>query len=185
MSSSSTSATGLVDVTMPQMGVSVSEGTIAEWHKAVGDEVAYEEAIVSISTDKIDTELPSPVAGVVQEILVEVGQTVEVGVVLARIASGGPSGPTDGEVSQTNAEIGASSEAAAAVGETPAPSSDSPAPVEEAPKQRGYSPVVMRIAAEHGIDLTKVEGTGRGGRVTKKDVLAFVENGGGSQGDPP
>jgi pyruvate/2-oxoglutarate dehydrogenase complex dihydrolipoamide acyltransferase (E2) component len=182
-SSSTDTATTLVDVTMPQMGVSVSEGTIAEWHRKVGEEIGYEEPIVAISTDKIDTDVPSPVAGVVHEILVDVGQTVEVGVVLARIATGGPSGG-----GQTNEEIGGASEAAAAMGDTPAPSTDEPAPVEEtpakveeAPKQRSYSPVVTRIAAEHGIDLNRVEGTGRGGRVTKKDVLAFVENGGAAK----
>ncbi|HEV2812885.1 MAG TPA: biotin/lipoyl-containing protein, partial [Solirubrobacteraceae bacterium] len=201
MSSSSTD-TALVDVTMPQMGVSVSEGTIAEWHKGPGDAIAYEESLVSISTDKIDTDVPSPAAGVVQEILVEVGETVEVGVVLARIATGGPSGPAvdtaDGPSAATNAEIGGASEAAAAVGDTPAPSSDEPAPVEEAstPVDEGpkrskggarYSPVVSRIAAEHGIDLSKVQGTGRGGRVRKQDVLAFVENGGAAAGgeEPP
>jgi pyruvate/2-oxoglutarate dehydrogenase complex dihydrolipoamide acyltransferase (E2) component len=178
VSSSTTDSAATVDVTMPQMGVSVSEGTIAEWHKNAGDEVAYEEPLVAISTDKIDTDVPSPAAGVVQEIVVEVGETVEVGVVLARIATGGDA--------PTNEEVGGASEAAAAVGETPAPSSDAPAPVEEAPKQqRSYSPVVTRIAAEHGIDLTKVEGSGRGGRVTKKDVLAFVENGGGAQTSEP
>jgi pyruvate/2-oxoglutarate dehydrogenase complex dihydrolipoamide acyltransferase (E2) component len=176
------------------MGVSVSEGTIAEWHKAVGDAVAYEEPIVSISTDKIDTEVPAPAAGVVQEILVEVGATVEVGVVLARIATGGDGG--QGVSGTTNEEVGTASEAAAAVGDTPAPSSDAPAPVEESagehdegPKRvKGgprYSPVVSRIAAEHGIDLAQVRGTGRGGRVRKQDVLAFVENGGGADGDPP
>ena len=114
MSSSSTD-TQLVDVTMPQMGVSVSEGTIAEWHKQVGDEVAYEETIVSISTDKIDTDLPSPAAGVVQEIVVEVGETVDVGAVIARIATAGGA--------PTSEEVGGASEAAAAMGETPAPSS--------------------------------------------------------------
>jgi pyruvate/2-oxoglutarate dehydrogenase complex dihydrolipoamide acyltransferase (E2) component len=171
---------------MPQMGVSVSEGTIVEWHKDAGDEIGYEETIVSISTDKIDTDVPSPAAGVVKEIVVGVGETVEVGTVLARIATGG------GE--PTNAEVGGSSEAAAAVGETPAPSSDEPAPVAEAsakpaegPRQaKGgprYSPVVSRIAAEHGIDLSTVEGTGRGGRVRKQDVMAVVENGGSA--DPP
>ena len=188
MSSSSTETT--VDVTMPQMGVSVSEGTIAEWHKAAGDEIAYEETLVSISTDKIDTEVPSPAAGVVREIVVDVGETVEVGTVLARIATGGPSGG-----GQTNEEIGAASEAAAAVGETPAPSSDAPPPVEESagrheegPKRaRGgprYSPVVSRIAAEHGVDLSAVKGTGRGGRIRKQDVLAFLENGTGAS-EPP
>ncbi len=195
MSSSSTDPATLVDVTMPQMGVSVSEGTIAEWHKAPGDAIAYEEPLVSISTDKIDTEVPSPAAGVVQEIVVEVGATVEVGVVLARIATGADGG--QGVAGTTNEEVGTASEAAAAVGDTPAPSSDAPAPVEEAsvevdegPKRaKGgarYSPVVSRIAAEHGIDLAQVEGTGRGGRVRKQDVLAFVENGNDSaQGEPP
>jgi pyruvate/2-oxoglutarate dehydrogenase complex dihydrolipoamide acyltransferase (E2) component len=169
VSSSPTESTALVEVTMPQMGVSVSEGTIAEWHKKAGEEIGYEEPLVAISTDKIDTDVPSPAAGVVQEIVVEVGETVEVGAVLARIAPAGGA--------PTNEEVGGSSEAAAAVGETPAPAKESPAPVDGAPKQRGYSPVVTRIAAEHGIDLEKVEGTGRGGRVTKKDVLAVVQNG--------
>ena len=189
MSSSSTDT--LVDVTMPQMGVSVSEGTIAEWHKAPGDEIAYEETLVSISTDKIDTDVPSPAAGVVREIVVDVGETVDVGTVLARIETGGPSGG-----GRTNEEIGEASEAAAAVGDTPAPSSDEPAPVEEAagshdegPKRaKGgarYSPVVSRIAAEHGIDLAQVEGTGRNGRVRKQDVLAFLENGGAAASDRP
>ena len=179
MSSSSTDV-GLVDVTMPQMGVSVSEGTIAEWHKQVGDEVAYEEPIVAISTDKIDTDVPAPASGVVQEIVVEVGETVDVGTVLARIA------PPDV----------ATSEAAAAKGDTPAPASEEPPPVVESPaKEDGgaapkrpeggarYSPVVQRIAAEHGIDLAQVKGTGRGGRVRKQDVMALVE--GAGDGGPP
>ena len=85
MSSSSTET--LVDVVMPQMGVSVSEGTIVEWRKQVGDWVEYEEAIVDISTDKIDTEVPSPAAGRVAEIVVEVGTTVDVGTVLVRLAT--------------------------------------------------------------------------------------------------
>ncbi|HEV2062767.1 MAG TPA: biotin/lipoyl-containing protein, partial [Solirubrobacteraceae bacterium] len=79
------------------MGVSVSEGTIVEWHKQVGEEIGYEEPIVSISTDKIDTEVPAPAAGVVQEIVVDVGETVEVGAVLARLATGGAD-PTNEEV---------------------------------------------------------------------------------------
>ena len=88
MSSSNTEAgAALVDVTMPQMGVSVSEGTIVEWKKQVGDWVAYEETICEISTDKIDTEVPSPAAGRLAEVVVEVGTTVEVGTVLARIAT--------------------------------------------------------------------------------------------------
>jgi 2-oxoglutarate dehydrogenase E2 component (dihydrolipoamide succinyltransferase) len=172
---------------MPQMGVSVSEGTIVEWHKAVGDDVGYEETIVSISTDKIDTDVPSPAAGTVREILVEVGETVEVGVVLARLAVEG------GGAATTNEEVGGASEAAAAMGETPATDADEPpAPVQSGgPREevaggggaRRYSPVVSRIAAEHGIDLSRIAGTGRGGRVRKQDVMAVVEGNGTSE--PP
>jgi 2-oxoglutarate dehydrogenase E2 component (dihydrolipoamide succinyltransferase) len=165
---------------MPQMGVSVSEGTITEWLKEVGDAVAYEEPICTISTDKIDTDLPSPAAGTLVEILVPVGETVEVGVPLARIEGEG------------------GSEAEAALGETPAPATESPAPKPAvAAKGNGapaksnggggarYSPVVSRMAAEHGIDLSQIEGTGRGGRVRKQDVLAFMEGGGATAEEPP
>src|SRR4051794_13213568 len=154
---------------MPQMGVSVSEGTVVEWKKGVGDRVDADEIICAISTDKIDTDVESPGAGVVAEILVDVGATVDVGTVLARIDAGG--------------EGVATGEAAAAVGDTPAPSVSDPAPVVassgngDGPRPRRYSPVVQRIAAEHGIDLERVEGTGRGGRVRKQDVLALVEDG--------
>jgi len=144
--SSSTTDAGMVDVAMPQMGVSVSEGTIVEWKKQVGDEVGYEETIVEISTDKIDTELPSPAAGRVAEILVAVGATVTVGTVLARLATGeAPAAPTPPATANGNGR---------------------------APR---VSPVVARIAAEHGLDLTAITGTGRGGRVTKRDALAAVE----------
>ncbi|HEV8151805.1 MAG TPA: dihydrolipoamide acetyltransferase family protein [Solirubrobacteraceae bacterium] len=187
MSSSSTDA-ALVDVTMPQMGVSVSEGTVVEWRKQVGDEVARDETICEISTDKIDTEVPSPAAGRVAEILVEVGETVAVGTVLARLAGaaaggGGQDVPT--------------SEAAAATGATPAEATDSPAPEPEAAvpddapsRGRGATratPVVARIAAEHNIDLSTVKGTGRGGRVRKQDVLALVDGDGApaAPSEPP
>ena len=175
-----------VDVVMPQMGVSVSEGTIVEWRKQVGDWVEDEEAIVDISTDKIDTEVPSPAAGRVAEIVVEVGTTVDVGVVLARLA-------TDAKPGQPHAseQNGAppTSEAAAATGETPVEATATPSPepgtaaADEAPRARRaagarrYSPVVQRIAAEHDVDLDQVQGTGRDGRVRKQDVLAFVESG--------
>src|SRR3954452_23331317 len=159
------SRTELIHVVMPQMGVSVSEGTVVEWKKAVGDRVERDEIICAISTDKIDTDVESPGEGTVVEILVEVGTTVDVGTVLARIeraaASGGP---------------------AAAMGDPPAPSVSEPARVVREPdgnghRPRRYSPVVQRIAAEHGIDLERVEGTGRGGRVSQQGVLALVESG--------
>src|SRR3954452_9482070 len=150
---------------MPQMGVSVSEGTVVEWRKAVGEHIDRDEIICSISTDKIDTDVESPAEGTLAEILVEPGTTVDVGTVMARIEGAAGSG-----------------EAAAAMGDTPAPSVSEPAPVvREADgnggRPRRYSPVVQRIAAEHDIDLDRVEGTGRGGRVRKQDVLALVESG--------
>jgi pyruvate/2-oxoglutarate dehydrogenase complex dihydrolipoamide acyltransferase (E2) component len=183
---SSSSTETLIDVVMPQMGVSVSEGTIVEWRKQVGDWVEYEEALVDISTDKIDTELPSPAAGRVAEIVVEPGTTVEVGAVLARLT-------TDAKPGQPHAseQNGAppTSEAAAATGETPADATATPSPEpaavtpDDAPRQRPargarrYSPVVQRIAAEHDVDLDQVQGTGREGRVRKQDVLAYIESG--------
>jgi 2-oxoglutarate dehydrogenase E2 component (dihydrolipoamide succinyltransferase) len=177
VTSSRTEST-LVDVTMPQMGVSVAEGTIVGWRVEVGDRIGADQAICDISTDKIDTEVPAPVEGVVAEILVAVDETVSVGTVLARIATGNgsaaeaapasaptPSAPTTRvpDAPESGATNGARNGAAGT------------APV--AGDLRRYSPVVQRIAAEHGIDLSQVHGTGRGGRVRKQDVLAFVDDG--------
>ena len=173
MSSSSTSSATLVDVTMPQMGVSVAEGTIVDWRVEVGDRIAADATICEISTDKIDTEVPAPVSGIVAEILVPVETTVEVGTVLARIAAGDakatPAG--DGGPVEPNAQ------AAATPSDIPPSPKTKPAASagNGAGDRRRYSPVVQRIAAEHGIDLSQVPGTGRGGRVRKQDVLAFME----------
>jgi 2-oxoglutarate dehydrogenase E2 component (dihydrolipoamide succinyltransferase) len=168
----------LVDVTMPQMGVSVAEGTVVAWRAEVGDRVEAEQTICEISTDKIDTEVPAPVSGVVAEILVGLEETVDVGVVLARIAVG------DGVV-----ETAAPQEPPAAPSPPPAAEAGpAPAPA-EAPRARAagrrYSPVVQRIAAEHDIDLSTVAGTGRGGRVRKQDVLALVGNGAAAVPEAP
>ncbi|MCW3065900.1 MAG: 2-oxo acid dehydrogenase subunit [Solirubrobacterales bacterium] len=166
--SSSHTETALVDVTMPQMGVSVAEGTVVEWKRQVGEEIAADDTICEISTDKIDTEVPAPVSGTVAEILVDVGTTVTVGTVLARIGVAG---------------------AGAAPAPRPAPEAETAGEVEPVPKPavaaangngarspRGrFSPVVLRIAAQHDVDLDQVTGTGRGGRVRKQDVLAHVE----------
>ncbi|HSD81009.1 MAG TPA: biotin/lipoyl-containing protein, partial [Solirubrobacteraceae bacterium] len=149
---------------MPQMGVSVSEGTVVEWRKRVGDWVAYEEAICDISTDKIDTEVPSPAAGRLAEVLVEPGTTVEVGTVLARLAT--DARPGEPHASEQAPPPPATSEAAAATGDSPAPATSRPAPRPAVAAPTGgngdggrrYSPVVQRIAAEHGIDLARVEG---------------------------
>src|SRR3954453_8208455 len=180
---------------MPQMGVSVSGGTIVAWRKQPGDWVEYEEPIVDISTDKIDTEVPSPAAGRLAEVVVEVGTTVDVGTVLARIATDarpGEAHASEGEGNDAPPEPEPpTSEAAAATGQTPAPATDTPSPEpaaavpDDAPRRR-YSPVVSRMAAEHGLDLSQIEGTGRGGRVRKQDVLAYLENGGaGEPAAPP
>jgi 2-oxoglutarate dehydrogenase E2 component (dihydrolipoamide succinyltransferase) len=149
------------------MGVSVAEGTVVEWKKAVGDQVERDEIICAISTDKIDTDVESPGSGVLTEILVQVGETVEVGTVLARL---------DGVAGENVTE------AVAAVAEEKPASQVAPVPA-SAPRDRRYSPVVMRIAAEHSIDLETIEGTGRNGRVRKQDVLARVNGDGGEE--PP
>jgi 2-oxoglutarate dehydrogenase E2 component (dihydrolipoamide succinyltransferase) len=153
---------------MPQMGVSVAEGTVVEWRKQPGDWVQADETICEISTDKIDTEVPAPASGRLVEVLVAVGTTVDVGVTLARIA-------TDARPGEPHSSENDASPAPAAAEPEPEPT---PAPV-SAPERRSaasrrYSPVVQRIADEHGVDLDEVQGTGRDGRVQKKDVMAVV-----------
>ncbi len=167
---------------MPQMGVSVSEGTITKWSKQVGDQVEADETLLEISTDKVDTEVPSPASGVVSEILVQEGQTVEVGTVLARI--GGEAGaaapaaepaPAPAPEPATQEAADESEAAAAEVAEPPAQPAEPVVPSENG--KSFVSPVVARIASEHGIDPSQVPGTGAGGRVTKKDIQAFIEAG--------
>src|ERR671915_359906 len=182
-----------IDVVMPQMGVSVSEGTITKWLKQEGETIAADESLLEISTDKVDTEVPSPGEGVVAKILVQEGQTVDVGTVLAVIAPEGadvstpeempPAPATQDAADEANA---AASEGVGAVAEAAAPEQQAPEPPAPAPAaapdgagngRTFVSPVVARIASEHGVDPGQVQGTGRGGRVTKKDILAFVESG--------
>jgi pyruvate/2-oxoglutarate dehydrogenase complex dihydrolipoamide acyltransferase (E2) component len=172
VSSSPTETSALLDVTMPQMGVSVVEGTVVAWRVEVGDRVAAEQTVCDISTDKIETEVPAPHDGIVAEILVAVEQTVEVGVVLARIATG------DGPLPAAAAAPDPTSEAPAAPATPSAPSS---AKTVAHANGRRYSPVVQRIAAEHEVDLSTVTGTGRNGRVRKQDVLALVNGDGVAQ----
>ena len=178
-------ATGTqVDVVMPQMGVSVSEGTITKWLKQTGDAVEQDEPLLEISTDKVDTEVPSPGSGVLQQILVPEGETVDVGTKLAVIAPEGAPAAAEEEPEPEPAAEPATAEAAAEANaassaETPAPAAPpAPQPTDVSGNGKTFvSPVVARIAAEHGIDPSKVQGTGSGGRVTKKDILAFVESG--------
>jgi len=189
---SSASTDTLIDVAMPQMGVSVAEGTVVEWKKQPGDWVEADEIICSISTDKIDTDVESPATGRVQELLVPVGDTVEVGTVMARIATDAKPGEAHASESSTaTSEAGAALEAPGEAGELQGDTAAQHEATSQRPprdtvpsRPRRYSPVVMRIAAEHDIDLEQVEGTGRGGRVRKQDVLAYMENGGGGT-EPP
>jgi pyruvate dehydrogenase E2 component (dihydrolipoamide acetyltransferase) len=165
-----------VDIVMPQMGVSVSEGTITKWLKREGEQVEADEPLLEISTDKVDTEVPSPASGTLVQILVQEGETVDVGTKIGQI--GGSAGAP--------APAAPEPEPAAAPAPPPAPVAEAPAPAPQAapapvaePSGNGkfVSPVVARIASEHGIDPNTVQGTGRGGRVTKQDILAFVESG--------
>ncbi len=176
MSSSSTSA-AVVDVTMPQMGVSVAEGTVVAWRVEVGDKIEAEQTICEISTDKIDTEVPAPAAGVVTEILVPVESTVAVGEVLARIALEGGE-PAARESAPPVAPPSAAPSPVAHPPVAPSPSGAATDGATNGAPRRRYSPVVQRIASEHGVDLERVPGTGRGGRVRKQDVLAFIEGDG-------
>ena len=169
-----------VEVVMPQMGVSVSEGTITKWAKQVGEEIAADETLLEISTDKVDTEVPSPASGVITEILVQEGETVDVGTVLARIGGEGAAAaaaPAPAEEAPPEpATQQAADESMAAADEGVAAPAAPTAPVTAGDNGKSFvSPVVARIASEHGIDVAQVQGTGKGGRVTKKDILAFVD----------
>ena len=173
MSSSLTdrdAAPGSIEVAMPQMGVSVAEGTIIEWLKRPGDWVESDEVVCVVTTDKVDVEIPSPASGRLERILVEAGDTVAVGTPLAAIDAGARPGEAHRE------------EDTASPAAPPAPAA------EDAPdRSRFYSPVVRRMADEHGIDLADVTGTGIGGRVRKRDLLAAIAegtNGGHSEGRP-
>ncbi|MBI5746763.1 MAG: 2-oxo acid dehydrogenase subunit E2 [Nitrospirae bacterium] len=147
------------DVIMPQMGESIVEGTILNWLVKEGDIVLRDQSIVEISTDKVDTEIPSPAAGRIKKILHVKGETIPVGTVMAIIEEEG----------------GAALVATPAA--TPGPKTDKPAPAPQVSieEKERYSPLVRRLAEEHRINLEEVVGTGEGGRVTKKDVLDFIE----------
>jgi 2-oxoglutarate dehydrogenase E2 component (dihydrolipoamide succinyltransferase) len=188
-----------VDVVMPQMGVSVSEGTITKWLKQEGEHVEADESLLEISTDKVDTEVPSPASGTLTQILVREGETVEVGTKLAQIggaASGDgaqPSTPPASAPQQAPPEPATQQAADASmasasegVGDVAPTDQEAAEPAQAAPEaaeaatsngKTFVSPVVARIASEHGVDPNQVQGTGRGGRVTKKDILAFIEAG--------
>ncbi|HYN18455.1 MAG TPA: biotin/lipoyl-containing protein, partial [Actinomycetes bacterium] len=185
-------------VTMPELGESITEGTITRWLKQEGDQVEADEALFEVSTDKVDTEVPSPVAGVLQSIKVQADETVEVGAELAVIGGGdgAEAGPSQEEPEkqtpkEKSAEQGAGAEAEQA-GEAEAEEEPEEPAAEDKPKQgkaaraggngkgngkaaAGVSPLVRRLAREHDVDLSQVEGSGSGGRIRREDVDAFVQ----------
>lgn len=166
-----------VDVVMPQMGESIAEGTIVRWIKRVGDAIDKDEPLFEISTDKVDAEIPSPGAGVLLEISVKEGETVPVNSVVARIGAAGertaPQAPVTPERhARVTPEPQAREEPEPQVSVTP----ERPVSLADVRRQRS-SPLVRKIAKEHGIDFTQLNGTGIAGRVTKKDILAAIERG--------
>jgi pyruvate dehydrogenase E2 component (dihydrolipoamide acetyltransferase) len=164
----------VTSIQMPQLGETIIEGTILKWLKAEGDPIEADEPLFEISTDKVDTEVPSPVSGVVTKILVAEGETVAVGTLLAEVDSG------DGAGSGGASGAGAPADySAAAPGSAPAAPV---APVAASLPDRGgrsqiLSPLVRKLAAEHDLDLASIVGTGTGGRITKDDVMAAVGEG--------
>ena len=150
------------DVTMPQLGESVTEGTITRWLKKPGDRIAKYEPLCEVATDKVNAEVPATISGTLLEIVAEEGATVEVGQLICRIEE---EGSTPSPQPENQGKDSAASSAAAPAGQG------------DQSMKRRYSPAVLRLAQEHGIDLEKIEGTGRGGRITRKDVLRYIESG--------
>jgi len=181
----------MADITMPQLGETVTEGTITKWFKQVGETVAEDEPLFEVSTDKVDSEVPSPVSGTLVEIKVPEGETVDVGAVLAVVGDAGdaPAPAPVEEAPAAEAEAPAAEapsepapapapEPAAAPAPAPAPAPAAPAPAAPAASEGGgkvLSPVVRRLINEHGLDPSQITGTGVGGRITRNDVLSVVE----------
>jgi pyruvate dehydrogenase E2 component (dihydrolipoamide acetyltransferase) len=192
-----------VDVVMPQMGESIFEGTITKWLKKPGDKVERDEPLFEISTDKVDAEIPSPSAGVLKEIKIPEGQTVPIQTIVAVIdGAGSPaasaSAPAPAPAAAAPAKPAAAAPApsapptapAKAAAPAPPPPQSAPAPAASSASSSGTerihsSPLVRRLAKEHGVDLTSIEGTGAGGRITKQDIeAAIAENAGAASGAP-
>src|SRR5881296_478838 len=176
-----------VDVLMPQMGESIAEGTLSKWLKKVGDPVKRDEPLFEISTDKVDAEIPAPAAGVLAEIKVQQGETVPVQTLVAVIetdagAAGAPPAAAQRAPVASATPAAPASAASAPVRPLPPPSApagkggDGPETAEERLRKKS-TPLVRKIAAEHQLDLATIPGTGFAGRVTKQDVLGFIERG--------
>ncbi|QQS31697.1 MAG: 2-oxoglutarate dehydrogenase, E2 component, dihydrolipoamide succinyltransferase [Acidobacteriota bacterium] len=171
------------EVVMPQMGESITEGTVSKWLKSVGDTIEKDEPLLEISTDKVDAEVPSPAAGKLLSINVAEGETVEVGSVLALVGAEGAVSGQQPKTAAPKSEPGAiATGSVAEVKATPvqanaaAASGNGDRSLDELRRQKS-SPLVRKIAGEHGIDITRIPGSGISGRVTKSDILAFIETG--------
>ena len=162
-------------VRMPQLGETVFEGTVARWLKQPGDAVERQEPLLDITTDKIDTEVPAPAAGVLLKILAAEGATVQVGSVIAYIGAEGEEAAAEEAAARASGETGAVREPESSVAPRASAGAAGDAPAERPQGRDFVSPVVARISAEHNIDLAEVQGSGRQGRVTRKDLLAFIE----------
>ncbi len=169
------------DVVMPQMGESIFEGTITKWLKKPGDKVQRDEPLFEISTDKVDAEIPAPASGILQEIKVSEGNTVQVNTVVGLIGDGNGASASVKAAAPAPAPAAPASakkedKAAPAPAQAPPPSPTASASEDEGDSDVRSSPLVRKLAREHNVDLAKVSGTGTGGRVTKQDVLDFVEH---------
>ncbi|MAN34177.1 MAG: dihydrolipoyllysine-residue succinyltransferase [Acidimicrobiaceae bacterium] len=183
----------MADVTLPQLGETVTEGTITQWFKNVGDVVNADEPLFEVSTDKVDTEVPSPVSGVVTEIRAAEGDTIDVGVIVAVVANDGEApAPASEPAPEPATEPAPSPEPtpapapASAPAPVPAPA-PAPAPASSAGENdaRLLSPVVRRLVNEHGIDPSAVTGTGPGGRITREDILDHLDEAGSNAAPAP
>ncbi|MDN6676503.1 2-oxoglutarate dehydrogenase, E2 component, dihydrolipoamide succinyltransferase [Corynebacterium variabile] len=177
------------DVKMPELGESVTEGTVTNWLKKVGDTVDVDEPLLEVSTDKVDTEVPSPVAGTLVEILADDDDTVDVGAVIARIGDGSAAAAPAEKKADPKPEPEEETKQEPKAEEKPAPKAE-PEPKKEAPKAKAepksepaagnlpyVTPLVRKLAEKHGVDLSTVTGSGVGGRIRKQDVLAAAEGG--------
>jgi 2-oxoglutarate decarboxylase len=173
-----TAAQQTIDVVTPAAGESVTEGTILEWHAKVGEPIKVDETIVEISTDKVDIELPSPATGVVSEILVEEGDTVTVGQVIARIAAGDGAAATAAAAQAQPAAEGTDADGAPQVSDAAAAAAAAGAA--QTPEGTKVSPVAARAAAAEGVNLARVAGSGPAGRITKSDVLSAANGSAGN-----
>jgi 2-oxoglutarate dehydrogenase E2 component (dihydrolipoamide succinyltransferase) len=174
------------DIIMPQMGESIVEGTITKWLKKPGDKVQRDEPLFEISTDKVDAEIPAPASGVLQEIKVTEGTTVNVNTVVGTISADGEAAAKPAAAPAKPAPA-AEKPAAKKEEEKKSASPPPPTPVahqEEAEEEARSSPLVRKIAREHGISLSQITGTGLGGRITKQDIMSFIESQGSAQPAP-